>query len=58
MNPVENPQTEAHWEPVTQVVFYEPRTIPAGWDLSEYLPAYIQSGESGRFSFNEDTLNP
>jgi hypothetical protein len=41
MNPYdEQYPNDDRWEPVTRVVFYEPRTIPAGWDLSEYLPAY------------------
>lgn len=30
---------ESIWEPVTNIVFYEPRTIPAAWDMSEILPA-------------------
>jgi len=58
MNPIEYTESEAHWEPVTQVIFYEPRTIPAGWDLSEYLPAYSQGSDNFRFDFPEDTLNP
>lgn len=30
---------ETYWEPVPHIVFYEPRTIPPAWDLSELLPA-------------------
>lgn len=48
MNPSENQNlTDEKWEPVTRVVFYEPRTIPAGWDLSEYLPAWPRSQPGG-----------
>jgi len=38
MNEYSKPIFDAVWEPVTTIVFYEPRTIPAAWDLSELLP--------------------
>ena len=38
MNEYSKPVFDTQWEPVTNIVFYEPRTIPAAWDLSEFLP--------------------
>jgi len=37
-----NSISESYWEPVTRIVFYEPRTIPAAWDMSEFLPVEKQ----------------
>jgi hypothetical protein len=28
---------ETYWEPVTRIVFYEPRTIPPAWDVSVFM---------------------
>lgn len=41
MNPNLSSQTTfPEWEPNAQAIFYEPRTIPLQWDLSEYLPEF------------------
>lgn len=41
---------ETQWEPVTQIVFYEPRTIPHAWDMSEYMPELDEAVREFRLS--------
>jgi hypothetical protein len=39
MNMYENMEREkSDWVPITEIVFYEPRTFPSQWNLSEFLP--------------------
>ena len=58
MNPLEIYDNAPSWQSDPDVIFYEPRTFPAGWDLSEYLPAYSQIVNSANFDFLEDPSNP
>ena len=43
MNPHESYDIQDIWTGIADSIFYEPRTIPAGWDLSELLPASQQN---------------
>jgi hypothetical protein len=55
MNPIEeHDPDESRWEPITKVVFYQPRTIPSGWDLSEYLPGHSIMHAAGQLTPQED----
>jgi hypothetical protein len=40
MNKYENTEPgKSDWVPIIEIVFYEPRTFPSQWDLSEFLPS-------------------
>jgi hypothetical protein len=54
MNPHDNAEFETNPGQGIETVFYEPHTIPAGWDLSEYLPAYTPPAEANNFGIEED----
>ena len=57
MEPIRNSTEEGGWQPITEVVFYEPRTIPAGWDVSEFLPTYATNYQDCKKSMEEEDLS-
>lgn len=42
---------KSDWVPITEIVFYEPRTLPSLWDLSEFLPSISNQ----QMSMNDST---
>jgi hypothetical protein len=58
MNPFEDANTETHWEHITETKFYEPRTIPAGWDMSEFLPMSVAVSSADWLDLKDDYLKP
>lgn len=58
MNPPEYENKETYWECMNDTKFYEPRTIPAGWDMSEFLPAYVVISPTKWLDFEDTQPNP